>query len=58
MLQPLKTVLSIKKKSGFRGTYAVKRFYDSLSIFAMESIPELSKVGAKKVGENFPRMVN
>ena len=58
MSPTLKQCLVNKRKTGLRGTYAVKGFYDALSVWAMEAIPELAKVGAEKVGEKFPRMVN
>ena len=48
----------VNKSSNFNGTYAVKGFYDSLSIFAMECIPELAKLGVHRVGDKFPRMAN
>ena len=58
MSSTLKECIVKKRKSGLRGTYAVKFFYDTLSVFAMEAIPDLAKVGAEKVGDNFPRMMN
>ena len=58
MSPTLKQCMVNKRKSGLRGTYAVKGFYDALSVWAMEAIPELAKVGTEKVGEKFPRMVN
>ena len=58
MSSTLKECIVKKRKSGLRGTYAVKGFYDTLSVFVMEAIPNLAKVGAEKVGDNFPRMMN
>ena len=48
----------VSKKSNFSGTYAVKGFFDSLSAFAMECLPDLSKLGVQRVGHNIPRMAN
>ena len=48
----------LNKKSNFNGTYAVKGFYDSLSVFAMECIPELAELKVERAGDKFPRMAN
>ena len=49
---------TLSKKRNFSGTYAVKGFFDSLSAYAMECLPELSKLGVQRVGHNIPRMAN
>ena len=36
----------------------MKGFYETLSVFTMEALPNLVKVGAEKVGDNFPRIMN
>ena len=48
----------VSKKTNFSGTYAVKGFFDSLSAYAMECLPELSKLGVQRVGHNILRMAN
>ena len=48
----------LNEKSNFNGTYVVKGFYDSLSVFAMECIPELAKLGVERVSDKFPKMAN
>ena len=49
---------TLSKKRNFSGTYVVKGFFDSLSAYAMECLPELSKLGVQRVGHNIPRMAN
>ena len=48
----------LNKRGNFSGTYAVKGFYDTITMFAIESIPKLSKVGVDRVGNKFPRKLN
>ena len=38
-----------KKRDKFEGGYSLHDFYDAVSIFAMETIPELQKVGVKRI---------
>ena len=48
-----------KKKTKFEGGYSLHGFYDVVSIYAMETIPELEKVGVVRIrNEGFPRILN
>ena len=57
-MAPTLKVCIVNKKTNFSGTYAVKDFFDSISAFAMECLPDLSKLGVQRVGHNIPRMAN
>ncbi|KAL5551814.1 hypothetical protein UlMin_001990 [Ulmus minor] len=49
----------IKKRDKFDGGYSLHGFYDTVSIFAMETILELQKAGVKRIQDDgFPRILN
>ena len=48
-----------KKRTKFEGGYSLHGFYDVVSIYAMETIPELEKVGVLRIrNEGFARILN
>ena len=49
----------IKKREKLEGGYSLNGLYNAVFIFAMETIPELEKVGVKRIREDgFARILN